>query len=1125
MKSWRSCLGLLIVFFLTSLGAAPASAQGHGGSGDLFGDLVHIKRDVLTGQPILQKRMIEYPTAGVDWGYCPIPIDAYGIELPMVDLNCDVDPAAADRLVEVDYFGRLSAGRTREANLRMHFDEAIDNIKAAEAVGIDGAGRLQLGTGCTSTTSCATWNIVDSPLENLSLYHRLMKYGHIQTDPLEEDTSSHGDPAAGTVYHPALGPADYAKFSSAVLSLLPYPSSTPCFTGGTTFVAACAARQSLTAEDFVRAASFLGGAADKHGRMTADLVQYLNRILRITLDTAGSLATLNTVPALIRDENGSIAPAASGLPAPADERFVDFTPALYFRDTQFNRPVVALVTAGVGMWREDSGVSLLPFLRYINGAMTAPATNMTAFVRNGSDAQRACEFVHNYAVPLDIWAVGAATTTTVAGTSVPFSAAAQTIALQATVSDGVPVQAGTVMFSLLTADGIVVGTPTASGTVTDGVAQANYVLPANTPQQSLVILAAYSGGTGFAPSYGVGTLTIAAAATVTTVAAVGAPLSSTPQTVPLVGTVTTANSSPINEGVVTFAVRDSGGIMIGAPVAAPVVSNMSTALFLLPSGLPAQRLSVSADYGGTANFLASSGTGVLTVGCPTVLISPAVLPHAVIGQTYSQQLTFSGTAPVTVTNSGTLPAGLTLSSGGLLSGVPEVAGVYPFTVSATDGIGCTGTRSYTLYVDPPSTFVTGNGPGSVARVRTFQTSGAPATGPATDFIAYDSAFQGGVRVALGDVTGDGVPDRITGAGPSGGPHVTVVDGATGGAVRSFSAFPDVPPGGIFVASGDVDNDGRSDIIVGRGSAPATIRVFSGRTTAMIRELTAFAPHMPDGVRVASADMNADGYAEVIAGAGAGSLPSVQVFDGASGAAAMTFEAYTAAFGGGVFVGAADVTGDGFPDIITGAGEGGGPHVRVFDGTTNIEHAGFYAFDAAFAGGVRVAGADLNRDGRAEIITSMGPGGVPGVRVFDGHSKAMISEFLAYDSTSTAGVFVAGNGPMARLSVDSPLNGSVVSSPFAVGGWAFNEAAVTGTGVDAIHVWAYPNNGAAPFFLGAATVGGERPDVAAVFGDQWRYSGFHLIATPPPGVYDVVVFVHTDVTGTFNNRQVLRVTVQ
>jgi hypothetical protein len=67
--------------------------------------------------------------------------------------------------------------------------------------------------------------------------------------------------------------------------------------------------------------------------------------------------------------------------------------------------------------------------------------------------------------------------------------------------------------------------------------------------------------------------------------------------------------------------------------------------------------------------------------------------------------------------------------------------------------------------------VTGTGAGISPSVRVIDASGTDTT-----FMAYDPLFPGGVRVALGDVNGDGVLDIITGAGPGGGPHVRIWNG-------------------------------------------------------------------------------------------------------------------------------------------------------------------------------------------------------------------------------------------------------------------------------------------------------------------------------------------------------------
>jgi hypothetical protein len=124
----------------------------------------------------------------------------------------------------------------------------------------------------------------------------------------------------------------------------------------------------------------------------------------------------------------------------------------------------------------------------------------------------------------------------------------------------------------------------------------------------------------------------------------------------------------------------------------------------------------------------------------------------------------------------------------------------------------------------------------------------------------------------------------------------------------------------------------------------------------------------------------------------------------------SFFAYNPGFLGSVFVAAGDVNGDGRADIITGAGPGGGPHVRVFDGATLTQLASFFAFDPSFTGGVAVAAGDVNSDGRADIITGAGPGGGPHVREFDGTTAlprfGPRGSFLAYDPSFSGGVFVA-----------------------------------------------------------------------------------------------------------------------
>ena len=99
--------------------------------------------------------------------------------------------------------------------------------------------------------------------------------------------------------------------------------------------------------------------------------------------------------------------------------------------------------------------------------------------------------------------------------------------------------------------------------------------------------------------------------------------------------------------------------------------------------------------------------------------------------------------------------------------------------------------------------ITGAGPSGGPHVRVIKVSGGALTELA-GFYAYDPAFPGGVYVACGDVTGDGLAEVITGAGPSGGPHVRAFSLAGGGVteVASFFAYDPAFPGGVTVAAAD-----------------------------------------------------------------------------------------------------------------------------------------------------------------------------------------------------------------------------------------------------------------------------------------------------------------------------------
>lgn len=420
---------------------------------------------------------------------------------------------------------------------------------------------------------------------------------------------------------------------------------------------------------------------------------------------------------------------------------------------------------------------------------------------------------------------------------------------------------------------------------------------------------------------------------------------------------------------------------------------------------------------------------------------PPQLANLAISSTVFQRrfATLSGTiidpGPVdthTVTinwGDGSAPQVIPLGAGVTTFSVPHkfsAAGAATISVTVVDDDNASATASVGINVMSASINVAGADAGTQPLIRVFDSlSGAELF----FFSAFDTAFTGGVRVAVGDISGDGFPDIIVGAGPGGGPHVKVFDGRTGqvipGPLGSFMAFDTSFTGGVFVGSGDVNGDGVDDIIVGadQGGGPH-IKIFDGKTGAMLASFMAFDPDFLGGVRVAAGDVEGIGRADVVVGAGPGGGPHVRVYTLVNGAMVPlggpngSYFAYDPSFVGGVFVATGDVNGDGKADIITGPGIGGGPNAHVYDGGTGQLIRNFIAFgpevrnslvadDILYRSGLRVAATDRNGDGKADILTSPGVGQRPKYRMFDSTSLNILDDFFAFDPNFRGGVFVGG----------------------------------------------------------------------------------------------------------------------
>jgi hypothetical protein len=227
------------------------------------------------------------------------------------------------------------------------------------------------------------------------------------------------------------------------------------------------------------------------------------------------------------------------------------------------------------------------------------------------------------------------------------------------------------------------------------------------------------------------------------------------------------------------------------------------------------------------------------------------------------------------------------------------------------------------------------------RVRIFNgITGAPLPGVwGTGVLAYTSGYSRGVNLAVGDFNRDGRPDVVTGTSSGGGPVVHVYSGTTGQALPApwgtFNAYATSFTGGVRVAAGDVNGDGFIDLITAQAGGSGEVRVFNGTSTGSTPQLLrSFRPYFngqAGGVAVAVGDVDNDGKAEILTGPG-GAAGTVRLY-GQTTTPLKSFSPFGTSYTGGTRVALGDINGDGKLDLVVAQAKGPQAKARLYDAAT------------------------------------------------------------------------------------------------------------------------------------------------------------------------------------------------
>ncbi|EKD49305.1 MAG: hypothetical protein ACD_63C00187G0002, partial [uncultured bacterium] len=308
--------------------------------------------------------------------------------------------------------------------------------------------------------------------------------------------------------------------------------------------------------------------------------------------------------------------------------------------------------------------------------------------------------------------------------------------------------------------------------------------------------------------------------------------------------------------------------------------------------------------------------------------------------------------------------------------------------------------------EPGKRILAGPGPSGSTHVRAFRISGEVAEANNT---VFESKVHGGTDVASGDFDGDGHDEIVFAAGPGYKPEVSVRN-KFNEEESIFLAYDKKLRSGVWVSAGDVDGDGKDEIVTApRKGGNGRVRIFEKDGKARSLEFWPYGPKFKGGIDIAVAQVDGDPKEEIVFAPESGYKPLVKIYEPQKGNDIYKqFLAFDKKFDGGVRISAGDVDLDGGDEIVVGTASKGG-QVRVFEAQSGKPRGiEFYPFGRKHKNGVDVGTNDFNDDGKTEIIIGSGVGAANRIKVYKYNSaKEILADFIPYDKKFKGGVNVSG----------------------------------------------------------------------------------------------------------------------